>query len=116
MFLALLLISRIEAVGSNNFVKILICESVPPVVLQVFVKAKAPVHFKTNVIGQYLSLLMSSGLCPDMTDVRRLARLHLGHVLENLEHTVLLQDLVHLVVEACTWSRECPGSSRHSAG
>ena len=33
-----------------------------------------------------------------MTDVRRLARLHLGHVLEGTEPTVL-QELVHLIVE-----------------
>ena len=46
VFLALLLISGVEAVGNNNSLKVLICQSVPPVVLQVLVKAKASFHVK----------------------------------------------------------------------
>ena len=46
VFLALLLLSGIEAVGNNNFIKVLICESVPPVLLLVLVNAKDPFHIK----------------------------------------------------------------------
>ena len=46
MYLALLLFSGIEAVGNNNFLKVLLDESVPPVVEHVLVDAKALLHVK----------------------------------------------------------------------
>ena len=46
VFLALLLLSGIEAVGNNNFIKVLICESVPPVAEHVLQDAKAQFDVK----------------------------------------------------------------------
>ena len=46
VYLALLLFSGIEADGNNNFLKVLLNESVPPVVEHVLVDAKALLHVK----------------------------------------------------------------------